>query len=384
MPSLDNFNYDIWTLACDIVTEKIILELEPTYDDKKIRVAKNGIFDDITEHYKTFNAITVYKYINEFEDDIDYLKSLFYRDDHHIWYIKREKDNNSDKSYNKPDEPEKNNPNESQEKNDSAENGNSNNNSNENKNNNDSKNQNLENTSQIDNKDASQWKEISKTAKVMMESFGNTAGNSTLKENIDFAHAKRYKYKDFLKKFVSLREELKVNPDEFDYIYYQFGLNLYGNIPLIEPLEYKDENQIRNIAIAIDTSGSTQGELVKNFLTATYDIIKNSGYFKNKFNLYIIQCDAKIQDVKIVKSQKEFDDYINNLEIKGKGGTSFIPVFEYLNNFVKNIKGLIYFTDGYGKYPDKRPPYKTAFVFMREEYIAKDFPKWAVKTVFTN
>ncbi len=382
MPSLEDFNFDNWVLACDIVAEKIILELEPYASEKKIRIAQMGIFDDIAERFKTFNAITVYKYINQSNEDPKYLKSLFYKDDHNIWYNHNDNDKNSSKSQsNSYDE-------ESQsDKSDYKDNDtNSNIPSQENAKESDNKSENDSNLQQnsTNNKQAAEWKEISQTTKVMMESFSNKSGNLILKENISFANSKRYRYKDFLKKFLSLREEIKINVDEFDYIYYQLGFNLYKNIPLIEPLEYKDEHQIKNIAISIDTSGSTQGELVKKFLTATYDIIKNSGYFKNRFCLYIIQCDAKIQDIQFINNQKEFDDYIKNFELKGGGGTNFVPVFEYLNNFVKNLKGLIYFTDGYGTYPLKRPPYKTAFVFIEEEYKGNDFPKWAVKTVFDN
>lgn len=54
--------------------------------------------------------------------------------------------------------------------------------------------------------------------------------------------------------------------DEFDYIFYTYGLQMYKNMPLIEPLEYKDVKQVREIVVAIDTSGSTSGDLVQSFL----------------------------------------------------------------------------------------------------------------------
>ena len=31
---------------------------------------------------------------------------------------------------------------------------------------------------------------------------------------------------------------------------------------------------------------------------------------------------------------------------------------------ITNLKGLIYFTDGYGDFPAKKPDYETAFVFI--------------------
>ncbi len=46
-----------------------------------------------------------------------------------------------------------------------------------------------------------------------------------------------------------------------------------------------------------------------------------------------------------------------------------------------HLKGIMYFTDGYGMYPDKIPAYETAFVFFRHRYDDIDVPDWAVKLV---
>ena len=45
------------------------------------------------------------------------------------------------------------------------------------------------------------------------------------------------------------------------------------------------------------------------------------------------------------------------------------------------LRGLIYFTDGYGIYPAKMPPYETAFVFMKEDYQDIDVPPWAIRLI---
>lgn len=47
----------------------------------------------------------------------------------------------------------------------------------------------------------------------------------------------------------------------------------------------------------------------------------------------------------------------------------------------RNLKGLIYFTDGFGIYPQKMPSYKTAFVFMQDNYRDVDVPVWAMKLI---
>ena len=46
-----------------------------------------------------------------------------------------------------------------------------------------------------------------------------------------------------------------------------------------------------------------------------------------------------------------------------------------------NLKGLIYFTDGYGVFPAHQPEYQTAFVFVDDEYNNPDVPVWAIKLV---
>lgn len=42
-----------------------------------------------------------------------------------------------------------------------------------------------------------------------------------------------------------------------------------------------------------------------------------------------------------------------------------------------NLKGLLYFTDGDGIYPDWVPSYETAFVFLNWELKKGKTPDWA-------
>lgn len=44
----------------------------------------------------------------------------------------------------------------------------------------------------------------------------------------------RKSYKEFLKRFAVVREEVSVDMDSFDYGFYMYGLQHYGNMPLIE------------------------------------------------------------------------------------------------------------------------------------------------------
>jgi predicted metal-dependent peptidase len=179
---------------------------------------------------------------------------------------------------------------------------------------------------------------------------------------------------------------MKVNDDEFDYIFYTYGLQIYEKMPLIEPLEYKEVKAIKEFVIAIDTSGSTSGDLVQKFIQKTYNILKSTESFFTKINLHIIQCDADIQEDQKITCQEDFDEYLKTMQIRGLGGTDFRPVFEYVEQLrtkkeFTNLKGLIYFTDGHGAFPAKKPDYDAAFVFVDDEYNNPDVPPWAIKLV---
>ena len=108
--------------------------------------------------------------------------------------------------------------------------------------------------------------------------------------------------------------------------------------------------------------------------------------FYSKINIHIIQCDADIQEDKKITKREEFENYLKNMKLRGFGGTDFRPVFEYVDNLIKNrefinLKGLIYFTDGYGTFPKEMPAYKTAFIFVDEGYDQPEIPSWAIRLV---
>ena len=70
----------------------------------------------------------------------------------------------------------------------------------------------------------------------------------------------------------------------------------------------------------------------------------------------------------------------------GDGGTEFRHALEWVDKLLEqhefhNLKGMIYFTDGFGIYPKKMPSYKTAFVFMQDNYRDVDVPVWAMKLI---
>ncbi len=232
------------------------------------------------------------------------------------------------------------------------------------------------------------WKNLSEQMQMDLETFSKFQGSDAggLIQNLKEVNREKYDYGAFLKKFAVMHEAMTVNDDEFDYIFYTYGLKLYGKVPLIEPLEYKDVKRIKEFVIAIDTSGSTSGDLVQKFVQKTYNILKSTESFFSKINLHIIQCDADIQEDVKITDQEEFESYLKTMKIRGLGGTDFRPVFSYVDELIQkkeftNLKGLIYFTDGWGTFPSKKPEYDSAFVFIKEDDFNSDIPPWAIKLV---
>lgn len=233
-----------------------------------------------------------------------------------------------------------------------------------------------------------QWEQISRQIQVELETHlarqGEGAGN--LIAGLQAVNREKYDYSDFLKRFATLHERMKVNDDEFDYIYYTYGLKRYGNMPLIEPLEYKEDRQVHDFVIAIDTSESCSGDLVQSFMRKTYNILKQEESFHSRVNIHIVQCDARVQEDTKVSSLDDLELYMRDMRLKGFGGTDFRPVFDYVNLLIEkgefsDLRGIVYFTDGQGTFPQRPPAYDAVFVFLDDGYSDPKVPPWALKVI---
>lgn len=251
-----------------------------------------------------------------------------------------------------------------------------------------------ETTDQLDDseQDEKDWEEIAKQIEMSLETFAREWGEEAggLMESLAFANRKRYNYDDFLRKFMTITEQMQLNMDEFDYVYYTFGLEVYGNMPFIEPLEYKESESIRDFVIAIDTSESVSGDLVKAFVEHTFSILKSSEDYLREVNIHVIQCDSKVQSDVRIRETADVERMMERFQVRGFGGTDFRPVFDYVEMLrhrgeLLDLKGIIYFTDGLGQFPEKTPDYDVAFVFVDDE--GRDLPPvppWAMKIVLTS
>lgn len=327
----------LWDVACDIAIESILdsFYVKPVYRHQS--PYRREIYGRITARRKVFTAEGIYKDLTEMnltQEELLRMAGEFYVDSHDRW------DEDEDP--------------------------------------------------RVSTERQNQWQEMREKMETEMESFGeeNAQSGKDLLEQIKAENRERYDYKRFLKKFAVLREEAEIDPDSFDPIFYTYGMTLYENMPLIEPLETREVFKIEDFVIAIDTSMSVSGDLVKRFLEETYGVLSESESYFRKVNIHIIQCDEEIRSDVTITSREEMEDYMEHFTISGFGGTDFRPAFEYVNGLLnkgafKKLRGLLYFTDGKGIYPVSMPPYDTAFVFMEGQYEDISVPGWAMKVILT-
>lgn len=233
-----------------------------------------------------------------------------------------------------------------------------------------------------------QWEKISERVKTDLKAFSKGKHQSeTMMKSLLEAAKERFDYENILRRFCVLGENARLNDEEFDYVYYTYGLSVYGNMPFVEPLEYKEEKKIKEFVIALDTSASCQGTVLKDFLKRTYSILRETESFFEKVNVHIVQCDSQIRgDVKITDS-RDFETFLKKEPIRGLGTTDFRPVFTYIEELkqsgeFENLKGLIYFTDGYGVYPERMPDYEVIFAFPGGDENRPQIPPWAIRVIF--
>lgn len=331
----------LWHLSCDMVCEYLIDHMEFSSIQWIEDERKMAWYDKLEHVLPIISADGVYDYLNKNDkeiEDIDRLSLLFLVDDHCFWNQKKRKKGAYEEEKKKEQE--------------------------------------------------NRWGELSEKIETGLETYYRAQGNKTgtLMKFLRIKNRKKQDYGTFLHKFATINEEIKEDFDSFDYGFYLYGMNLYGNMPLIEELEYKEEYRIREFVIAIDTSGSCSFETITRFIETTFDLLTSQNLFGNKMDIYLIQCDNEVKDILHLTSKEQIIQQMQQFEVKGHGGTDFRPVFSYVANLqkqkiLKNLKGLLYFTDGYGIYPKQKTEYKTAFIFPSGDYQEMEVPPWAMKLI---
>lgn len=102
----------------------------------------------------------------------------------------------------------------------------------------------------------------------------------------------------------------------------------------------------------------------------TFGLLKTGESFFAKCNIAVMQCDDAVRDLTFLHSTDELDRFAACLTLTGGGGTDFRPAFAKIEELrrdgtLRDLQGVLYFTDGKGTYPTRRPPYETAFLFWK-------------------
>ena len=231
-----------------------------------------------------------------------------------------------------------------------------------------------------------EWKKLANKVRLEL-TLGREAGTKTgeFLRFLAYDGSQRTDFHEFLKRFAVTREESFIDPDSFDYGFYNYGMQMYGNMPLIEENEYREATKVEQLIIVLDTSASCQDFLVQEFLNETASMLLKGDHFFAKTKIHIIECDDKVQNDIEITELSQMEEYAKHFCLKGGFGTDFRPAFAYVEELRRNKKieqprGLMYFTDGKGIYPKKQPDYDTAFVFVQEEDPdTSNVPSWAMK-----
>lgn len=323
----------LWHLAADIAVEYTIDGLNKPCTKRILSGLRQNTYEKLKKDKQGVSAARIYRMLWEIpEEELIKLELEFHTDDHRYW-PKREDS---------------------------------------------------EAQQQIAMENRKKWDKIARQTRMEQERNGDEQEEGErLLASLLAAQKSRRSYKDFLQKFAVLREELRPDLDEFDLNYYTYGLRVYGNLPLIEPMESRESKKIREFIIVLDTSYSTSGELIESFLQETVTILNQSNSFFSDSVIRIIQCDNTVQRDTILRGMSELTRFLEDFEVVGGGGTDFRPAFSYVKELreqgqCQNLGGLLYFTDGKGIYPKARPDYKTAFLFL-EEFDETQVPPWAMR-----
>ena len=372
----------LFNLACDIAVEHILDSMDEPAIHRPLTDLREDIYVQLEKKIGVFTAEKIYHYLlssQHFILLIEKWEKTFLADDHSFWKREREDGDQKppDKETSVPALP-------------------------------------LMNAEMRQVKEE-EWDRISKRVQSEIDLLsGHDSGETgALSWMLSLQNDRYQDFRQYLSKFAVVREEIGIDPDSFDLGLYNYGMEIYGNMPLIEENELRTTKKISSLVIAIDTSASCKERLVKKFLSQTAAILKAGETFFHHVELCILECDNVIQNEIFISDLREIDDYTTHFTAHGGYGTDFRPVFERVADLqtkgkLVNLRGLLYFTDGFGTFPQSTfsnhsfrtrmvssgrsdlhiasdtSPYETAFVFYKDApYNEKDVPPWAVKLFFS-
>ena len=112
-------------------------------------------------------------------------------------------------------------------------------------------------------------------------------------------------------------------------------------------------SQTFRLVVAVDSSGSVDEEMLNQFLSEVNFLMS----LVQNYQIELLVCDDKIHSHKTFYTGDSLE-----VELKGGGGTDFVPVFKFVEDNFDDVKLLLYFTDLEGKFPKKAPYYVVKWV----------------------
>ena len=183
----------LWDLACDAAAESILDDLDYPCLATAATPVRRKFYNACRRDAAVLTAERIYRYLQRErlpEYEVAQLQRTFFADDHRLWDRDRGQNQRQDE----------------------------------------------------------RWKDVAERTQTAMETLlaGQATGGEAVLEQVKVTARDDVDYRAFLRRFAAPREIMAVDGDAFDYIYYTYGLSHYGNMPLIEPPETREESALNS------------------------------------------------------------------------------------------------------------------------------------------
>jgi len=230
----------------------------------------------------------------------------------------------------------------------------------------------LDNNLQVNAQIEKKWQKIKEKMEKGMEFFAgdfDSEGKRFLslleKESNKYEHTD-YCFDNFLDKFRLMNEGLGVSEESMNYGRFLNGSWGYHNLPLMELQEGAKNRKSKDFVVVIDTKAACAEDIIERFIEQVETTLPKADSYYEKTVVHLIRWNEKSLSW---------------------GREDFRPAFTYIEELLKkgsfsNLKGLLYFTDRAGHFPQRVPSYRTAFVFANRESQEVQVPPWAMKIIY--
>jgi len=118
-----------------------------------------------------------------------------------------------------------------------------------------------------------------------------------------------------------------------------------------------------SVVVVIDTSGSISQDEIQEFISEI-DAIKS----QVRARITLLTCDSEL-NYGCPWYFEPWDEFAMDIEIRGGGGTSFRPAFDWVDAQDRMPDLLLYFTDAEGVFPDVEPLYPVLWLVKGKEAV---------------